>query len=457
MDRRSFFLAAGAVVATSAADLLPTPARVATAFGAVRLARVRLSITTPRGPLTVDEPTDVVFSGAGRIVVPEGGTYGILVRSSDVTITDARIDGPGSSFPDQNAARTAIWLQGAPAGGWLERITITGGTLEHFGYAGVRAEYVRDLRICGVRISDIAYAGVQMLSVVGGTVSGCEISDLTHDPYPNSYGIAATRNTREQIADAPRCERIEITGNVVRNVPRWEGIDTHGGVDITIADNTVIDCATGIALVPLKRYSADGKDDTVDAAPLDCVVRHNTVTWTGAFPDRGAMRAGINFVGAGAVIGDDVERATGSIVDNTISGYGSVSDPGAIVGAMLIYTTRGLQVTDNEIVSGYRRGIVLYHSNDDIHLLRNTVSSLDVPAGEEQSGYAAAYDVRTAANDVMISESLAFTDPPRGGRYRYGVYAPGTGSTIRLRGNSWGTAEGFDVVPIANRNTVERS
>lgn len=400
-------------------------------------------IDSVRGPIVVDRPGTVTFGPGGCIVVGAGQT-GITVRSSGVTLLDPRVEGPGSTFTGQDASRSSGIAVSAGATGTLDDVQVLGGSVRGFPYAGVLVSGVRGLVLERIGISDIAYSGVRLLSVVGGTVRGCVVSGLHQQDYPNSYGIAATRDTNQSLEDAPRCSDIVIVGNEVRDVPRWEGIDTHGGVRVTIRDNTVVDCATGIALVPLKGLAGTAPD----AAPLDALVSGNTVTWTGKYSDTGTMWGAIKVQGAGSTVGSSAERATGAVRGNTISGYGDGTSMSASVFASL---TSGLVIADNRITSGLTRGIMLSHSNTASEVVGNTVEDLgwvDKPA------YRSAVDVRDAANDVTISDNRAFGSVVATAAHpRYGVYAPGTGSTIRIGRNDWGVSD-LPLVPVAQRNVV---
>jgi hypothetical protein len=400
-------------------------------------------IDSAQGPITIDRPGVVTFTSSGRIVAPAGES-GITITSSGVTVLNARVEGPGSTLVGEDTSRSsAITIAGLP-GAFLEGVQILGGDLRGFTYAGVRASHVRGLTLSGVAITDVAYAGVQMLSVLGGGVLRCTISDVHQQDYVNSYGIVATRDTNKSIEDAPRCADIAIVGNDVRNVPRWEGIDTHGGVRITIAGNRTTDCATGIALVPLK---ATGGGPT-EAAPLDAQVLANTVTWTGNHSDTSAMRAGITIVGAGVGLGSTAERATGVVRGNTISGYGNAK---AQTASVLAYFTEDLAIEANHIAQGSARGIMLWHSNDRARVIGNSID--DVQQAGAQA-YRCAVDIRAAGNDVVIDGNRAFVGlEPVPGVPRYGIYAPGSGSTLRLGMNDWGAAE-LPLVPVGQRNTV---
>ena len=71
----------------------------------------------------------------------------------------------------------------------------------------------------------------------------------------------------------PVSHTITVSGNLVSNVPTWEGIDTHGGYAITVTGNTVINTYTGIAMVAYK----DGATSADDVGCSHCTVTGNTV------------------------------------------------------------------------------------------------------------------------------------------------------------------------------------
>jgi hypothetical protein len=58
----------------------------------------------------------------------------------------------------------------------------------------------------------------------------------------NAYGISAS-NT-----ESPVSSDVSISSNTVEDVPTWEALDTHGGLRITFANNTVLRSRRGVML-----------------------------------------------------------------------------------------------------------------------------------------------------------------------------------------------------------------
>jgi hypothetical protein len=113
------------------------------------------------------------------------------------------------------------------------------------GFVGIllRADEVV-VRGCAVR--DVVYAGILTLSVhdclaIDNLVDGVRPASGANGW--NAYGITATNLSGEPIS-----ERVWIRANTVRNIPTWHGIDTHGGADIHVLDNTIEACRRGIFL-----------------------------------------------------------------------------------------------------------------------------------------------------------------------------------------------------------------
>src|SRR5690606_30430813 len=83
-----------------------------------------------------------------------------------------------------------------------------------------------------------------------GSITNCRIQSITNDGYPNNnaYGIELSRRETSNLSSEPRTSDILVSGNVVTDVPTWEGIDTHAGQRIRIIGNTVLRCFYGIAV-----------------------------------------------------------------------------------------------------------------------------------------------------------------------------------------------------------------
>ena len=162
----------------------------------------------------------------------------------------------------------------------LRRVTVDKVIIDKSRHQGVRLEWCEDVKVTGTSITDFQYGAVMLISVTRGEVSGCIIRNgLQEGTLVNAYGIAATDLVNTV---AGRSKDILITRNVVDNIPRWEGIDTHGGERITITDNIITRCRDGIAAVAGNSSRA--------TAPKDLVISGNTIDSLGITSPRSAIR-----------------------------------------------------------------------------------------------------------------------------------------------------------------------
>ena len=219
-----------------------------------------------------------------KAVTIEGGEFlphttgrGLNITASDVTIRGSKFTARSAANPDaSHQIIAAIGTSSAP----LRRVTVDKVIIDKSRHQGVRLEWCEDAKVTGCTITDFQYGAVMLISVTRGEVSGCIIRNgLQEGTLVNAYGIAATDLVNTV---AGRSKDILITRNVVDNIPRWEGIDTHGGERITITDNIVTRCRDGIAAVAGNSSRA--------TAPKDLVVSGNTIDSLGITSPRSAIR-----------------------------------------------------------------------------------------------------------------------------------------------------------------------
>lgn len=192
------------------------------------------------GPLNLTKPVTI----EGGEFLPHTTGKCLNITASDVAIRGSRFTATSASIPDTtHQIITAIGTSAAP----LRNITIDGVTVTKTRYHGIWLEWCENVKVTGTQITDFQYAAVMLVSVRGGEVSGCTIRNgLQEGGISNTYGIAVTDLANSLAA---RSKDVLITRNIVDNIPRWEGIDTHGGERITITDNIVTRCYDGISAV----------------------------------------------------------------------------------------------------------------------------------------------------------------------------------------------------------------
>lgn len=240
-----------------------------------------------------------------KAVTIEGGEFlphttgrGLNITASDVTIRGSKFTSTSAANPDaSHQIIAAVGTSSAP----LRRVTVDKVTIDKSRHHGVWLEWCEDIKVRDCQIADFQYSGVMLISVTRGEVSGCIIRNaLQEGTLVNSYGIAATDLVN---TSAGRSRDILITRNIVDNIPKWEGIDTHGGERITITDNVITRCYDGI--------SAVGGSSSRVSAPRSVVISGNTIDSMGI----SGARSGIRFYG---ITGG--EQATGLIGSNQVRG-----------------------------------------------------------------------------------------------------------------------------------------
>ena len=98
-------------------------------------------------------------------------------------------------------------------------------------------------------------------------------------------------------------------------------------------------------------------------APLNVTVSDNIVT---SGVSDGSRATGITFSGAAK------ERATGSIVGNTVTGHGNAAT--AADGAILAYSTMNMAIRRNTVIRPSPNGIALTSDNNNIEVSGNTIT-----------------------------------------------------------------------------------
>ncbi|MBA2632972.1 MAG: right-handed parallel beta-helix repeat-containing protein [Chloroflexi bacterium] len=184
------------------------------------------------GALTIAKPLTIV---GGRV------NGSVRITSSDVTLRSIAVIGPQSSV--YSAGQNAIYAQG------VSRITLDQVEAGNVGDAGVRLHYVTGFTILTPYVHDAAYAGIITTSstdgvIVGGTVERIGMNGSSAANSGNAYGITLSQFGSGE----PKAARITVRNVLVRNVPTWHGLDTHGGQGIIFENNIVQGTYRGIML-----------------------------------------------------------------------------------------------------------------------------------------------------------------------------------------------------------------
>lgn len=251
----------------------------------------------------------------------------LVVRANDVTLVDPLLIGPQHKQPAYE--QVGVDVRG-------HHCRIVGGAIYNWGGSAILASGVSGLRIDGTDIRDCNYAGIQLVDCWDYEVARCVVRNIVGNA-PHAYGIA---DTSTEVRTKP-CG--VIVGNVVIGVPHHEGLDTHGGLDLVFADNTVSYCNVG-ATIGVNSHlgqvlSAARRVEFNGNKLMDCAT--------------GLLVAGSN--------GKFVEEFVA--YDNTIAHCGDHSQP--YNGACQFKYTLGAKLLQGYILKPRRHGVVIYHDNKD--------------------------------------------------------------------------------------------
>ena len=312
------------------------------------------------GTVTVNKPLTILGYGA-TLSTSVGGITILRITSGDVNVLGLTVAGPGGSYV---ANSIGIAILGSSAAVPVRNVTLRDVGVRDVPFRGIYAEHVRGIVIDNAYVRSIVYSGIGFWSVAEGSITNCRIQSITNNGYPNNnaYGIELSRRETSNLSSEPRTSDILVSGNVVTDVPTWEGIDTHAGQRIRIIGNTVLRCFYGIAVV-----SGSNASNEAAYAPIDCVVAHNTIA---SGVSDGSRSSGIQFTGA-LFSGTVREYATGAVMSNVIVGHGNDATGTAYFGAIRCHSTRGLVVQGNVIREPAVAGINLVINNHGFIVANN--------------------------------------------------------------------------------------
>lgn len=245
----------------------------------------------------VTVPKSVTLIG-GNIRATHSGPA-LWIRSGGVSIEDMSVEGNGTGTYDGNAS--LIRANGTLATPFRD-LRFHGLKLKGSQASGLRVEYAVGATLERVEVDGFVYMGIQFLSVTDGKIDRANIKNVNHNTgIGNSYGISCSD---DQNTDAARTRHITISRSVVDGMKDWVGIETHGGYDIRVNDNTVTNCASGIAM-------ATGEPSRI-FAPERVNVFGNYIEYGNANVQRGGLRLQGR---AGGPIASGIMRG------NTVIGY----------------------------------------------------------------------------------------------------------------------------------------
>lgn len=326
----------------------------------------------------------------GGSITQTADTPALTISANDVTIENPVLTGIGGTTAGSAAAITSIATVGAPR----TALRILGGVIDGWRKHGIYLEQVVDFWIERVTVKNIAYGAIMVLSGLRGIIRGNKVGNVIQPTgFVNSYGIALTRNSSQNITDAPRSDNILVDGNIVDGVASWEAIDSHGGSNLTIVNNIVKNAFIGIAMVPCP--DSTGTDTW---APIGIIIKGNSIE---SGKTDGTARAGIQLIGVITTVDNVVEYATGIVTNNKVIGFGVENTTSQA--AVFLQATKGAIVANNRIVNASPVAVALTNNNQGTMVLDNTI----VDTWTTASAFTACVYVSSAHQDVIVRGNRA--------------------------------------------------
>jgi parallel beta-helix repeat protein len=304
--------------------------------------------------LTISRPVTIRGLGSAPLMkMASLDTAMFYVYSSNVIIKNLTLDGFQSATFQPNAL--GIWCGGAPRA----NLSFTNLVLKHWE-DGIGVSHASNAKIANCTISDIVYAGVEFDSVTGGVITNNTISNCHGDTlgHPTCYGIAVSRNVGPgELTSDPNSSNVTVSNNTISDVA-WEGIDTHGGQNLSFIGNKLYRCLNGIAVMSSTNFAG-----TYVYPPVNCTVDGNIID---------SQSVGLSSWGIyvnGGIVG---HFSTGTILrNNQVTGHGGIE--GVADGGIEIDATDGIQISNNTITSAALAGITAYSHNTNMNVSDNII------------------------------------------------------------------------------------
>jgi hypothetical protein len=171
---------------------------------------------------------------------------------------------------------------------------------------------------------------------------------------PNVYLFATGGNTLGEGTFGVR--NLIVQGNKFLNNPRWEGIDSHGGENITIRDNYIENVKVGILVGLVNGYWSNPVTENV-------VIDNNIIVAGSSEKSNGIVVSGDNESGSYSVCKHVL------ISNNKLDGFGG---EGGVTGAITVYLCDDVIIESNRIDNYYQYAVYLFNTLNNVVIRNNT-------------------------------------------------------------------------------------
>lgn len=177
----------------------------------------------------------------------ESGAMGLIdISSNDVEINGVTID-MGNTADSLVADRNGVQIIGTTSTP-IDGVTIRDVKIRNCGEAGIWARNVQNIVIENADVKRCGQYGMAMWSCSEARIYSAKIDDVFPGsggvaPYLNAYGI-----TFSNFSGEPVCSDFGVYNSLAKNIPSWEGFDTHFGVRGEFVNCSTANCHQGVVV-----------------------------------------------------------------------------------------------------------------------------------------------------------------------------------------------------------------
>ncbi len=350
---------------------------------------------------TLTVPADTVLDGAGATIHYTGTRNSAFnVTGDNVTIKNLHIEGPNTTDVYKGHS-IGISCIGTSSVDYTEYLSVRNCIIKFFGQSGIFTQYVTGINMTDNHFERLGGHGVRALSSNNGLFSGNTVKDIYPGntgtrPYFNAYGIALTVSGAD-----PICTKWRIANNHFENIVSWEGVDTHSGSFITIANNTFKDVRQPVALTTSPTTDATSISVTgnvMEGFKNGEIIRDDETFETGS--------------GIAANLGETGSQGLGVVINgNTIKNHGGKAT-GNVGGGIKVERARGAVVSNNFVQNAYRYGIRIAANVTDAVVTGNTIYTVNEIEGKKHGiSFATTTQAVCDNNQVFSVGTNAFSIP----------------------------------------------
>lgn len=326
----------------------------------------------------------------------------------------------------------------------VSNIEIKNMEIENFAGYGIYAQYSKGINIESTIVKNFGYTGIMGMSVKEMNVNDSEvrgaksfIKSSIGNNTPLAYNIAFSRKSVDSLEGNERSQNCNVTNTIIADNPYWEGLDTHGGENITFSKNHIKNVKVPIAMVASQANNGQSL-----FAPVNINIKENTIIKDS---DLLIPSKGIVVSGARDAKKDEDRWATGIVEGNKVVGYGGSDALEYILkngirtlkltptGSIFFQNTKGLQIVGNSIEESNFHGITAYTNNQNFLIKKNKISNVKAN-GYPKPSYITIRDQRNSGeiNENFFNELKGFNATS------YGVYVfTNVNNTVTAQNNEF--------------------